>query len=165
MGGDPTDGSFEGLNVWEYFNSDCYDDFDDSEEGFYTVYRKVFDTLAAEEEKFDEDHKTKAADIPSFGKKNSDAKEVNAFYNFWLRFSSQKSFSWKDVYRTSDVCLNPNLTNRSRLMHAQRFTNRFPVLFVSRLPIVKCAELSKRRTRRSVIRLARHSTIWCVYVK
>jgi DnaJ homolog subfamily A member 5 len=106
MGGDPTEGSFEGLNVWEYFNSDCYEKFDDSETGFYTVYRRVFDTLAAEEEKFDEEHKVKAADLPTFGKKDSEEKEVNAFYNFWLHFVSQKSFSWKDLYRTSDVRMN-----------------------------------------------------------
>lgn len=102
-GHDPTDGVFEGLNVWEYFNSDCYGKFDDSADGFYTVYRRVFDTLAAEEEKYDEEKRAKAADIPSFGKQNATEKEVNDFYGFWLHFSSSKSFSWKDLYRTSDV--------------------------------------------------------------
>jgi DnaJ family protein A protein 5 len=102
-GWDPTASQFDGINLWEFFVSDCYDAFNDGERGFYTVYRKVFDTLAVEEEKYDEDKKRKANQLPSFGNSKSTYAQVSAFYNFWLNFSSSKSFAWKDQYRTMDA--------------------------------------------------------------
>uniref|UniRef100_A0A1I8JR25 DnaJ homolog subfamily C member 21 n=1 Tax=Macrostomum lignano TaxID=282301 RepID=A0A1I8JR25_9PLAT len=39
----------ERLDVFQFFTSACYDDYDDGEEGYFTVYARVFSDLAEEE--------------------------------------------------------------------------------------------------------------------
>jgi DnaJ family protein A protein 5 len=36
--------------VWKYFSSSCYTEFNDSEKGFYTVYREVFEKIKSDEQ-------------------------------------------------------------------------------------------------------------------
>jgi hypothetical protein len=38
-----------GFDIFEYFSSSCYKEFNDSEQGFYTVYREVFEKIKYEE--------------------------------------------------------------------------------------------------------------------
>jgi DnaJ family protein A protein 5 len=40
-----------GFNIWPYFTSSCYKGFDDSEGGFYYVYRDIFEKIKTEEAK------------------------------------------------------------------------------------------------------------------
>ncbi|KAF9908498.1 hypothetical protein EC991_009762 [Linnemannia zychae] len=99
--------------LMKYFSTSVYKGFQDNNAGFYTVYRTVFDKLAQEEaEALANDRSEDSANIklhfPSFGcsttiyDDNSDS-DVKQFYNAWLTFSSQKSFSWCDKYRLSEA--------------------------------------------------------------
>ncbi|KNC69659.1 hypothetical protein SARC_17828, partial [Sphaeroforma arctica JP610] len=47
-GGTGNESTGTGLDLYPYFSSTCYTGFDDGEEGFYTVYRNVFETIARE---------------------------------------------------------------------------------------------------------------------
>lgn len=91
------------LNLFKYFSPSCYKGFGDDDNGFYSVYREVFNTLLAEESVyFDAD----LDEIPTFGRSNSDyADVVRKFYNFWCGFSTQKHFGWLDEY---DIRQAPN---------------------------------------------------------
>lgn len=37
-----------GFNIWPYFSSSCFKGFDDSEGGFYYVYRDIFEKIKTE---------------------------------------------------------------------------------------------------------------------
>ena len=67
---------------------------------FYSVYRRLFQTLDKEEE-MEEDVGTKHYDAPSFGDEESNMQEVFGFYKHWSTFSTEKQFSYVDLY-------NPN---------------------------------------------------------
>jgi len=102
-----------GFDIWPYFSRDCYKEFDDAEKGFYTVYRKVFEIIKAEEEKAkntnpdiddDEYYGTvggKAA--PGFGDSKLSGERVVEFYAYWENFSSFKSFAHKDLYNPNEA--------------------------------------------------------------
>lgn len=78
--------------------------FTDSPNGFYGSLRETFATLAAEERAACEWEGKEAKSYPDFGKA-SDSYEQSAkqFYRVWIGFSTDKTFAWKDVYRTSDA--------------------------------------------------------------
>lgn len=79
------------LVVYQYFTTSCYSGFNDDEQGFYTVFRKVFEQLAAEEVEFLDSPEEFEA-IPRFGDSTSDYEEVVApFYAFWQSFCTKKS--------------------------------------------------------------------------
>lgn len=40
-----------GFNIWNYFTMSCFEGFGDNPEGFYAVYRDVFEKIKAEEAK------------------------------------------------------------------------------------------------------------------
>uniref|UniRef100_A0A8C5L526 DnaJ homolog subfamily C member 21 n=1 Tax=Jaculus jaculus TaxID=51337 RepID=A0A8C5L526_JACJA len=67
--------------------------------GFYTVYRNVFEMIAKEELEclLEED----AEDFPTFGDSQSDYDlVVHPFYAYWQSFCTQKNFAWKEEYDT-----------------------------------------------------------------
>jgi DnaJ family protein A protein 5 len=37
-----------GFNIWEFFSGRCFKGFGDDEEGFYSVYRSVFEKIKGE---------------------------------------------------------------------------------------------------------------------
>ncbi|KAG0378495.1 hypothetical protein BGX24_003664 [Mortierella sp. AD032] len=99
--------------LMKYFSTSVYKGFKDNNAGFFTVYRTVFEKLSQEEaEALANDRSEDSADIklhfPSFGcsttayDDNSDS-DVKQFYNAWLTFSSQKTFSWCDKFRLSEA--------------------------------------------------------------
>ncbi|KAI8602813.1 DnaJ domain-containing protein, partial [Dissophora ornata] len=99
-------------DLMKYFSSSVYKGFQDNNAGFYAVYRNIFEKLAQEEaeavanDRYEES--TGEVHYTSFGcsttayDNNSDS-DVKQFYNAWLTFSSQKSFSWCDKYRLSEA--------------------------------------------------------------
>ncbi|KAG0328434.1 hypothetical protein BGZ99_005299 [Dissophora globulifera] len=100
-------------DLMKYFSTSVYKGFQDNSAGFYAVYRNLFEKLAQEEaEAVDNDRSddTTGAKVhyASFGSSttpydnNSDS-DVKQFYNAWLTFTSQKSFSWCDKYRLSEA--------------------------------------------------------------
>lgn len=99
LGGDYKDDS---LDVYSYFNSSCFSGYGDHEKGFYTVFRDVFQRIAAEDEPFQDD----PVCAPSFGASDSPYDEVvNRFYGYWLSYCTAKDFAWLDVH---DVRRAPN---------------------------------------------------------
>ncbi|GIQ86039.1 hypothetical protein KIPB_007814 [Kipferlia bialata] len=89
------------LNLWSYFRRDCYNEFNDQPDGFYTVYGKVFATLLAEEEvarAHDKDKQVKPLTLPVFGDSAEGTARVKAFYDRWLSFSTIKPFGHADKW-------------------------------------------------------------------
>merc|ERR1712098_52407 len=84
-------------------NSSCYSGFGDDEDGFYSVYRGVFESLAEEDYVFMPDRK-KEDTFPNFGDSKSDYEEVTGpFYAFWSSFCTSKSYVWVEKYDTRDA--------------------------------------------------------------
>lgn len=74
-------------------------------QGFYGVYRELFETLAQQEAAAWEDSEAAAKDsrerlapAPSFGTSSSSAAEVFGFYSSWQSFVTFKHFAWADQY-------------------------------------------------------------------
>lgn len=79
-------------------------DFTDSDTGFYTALRRMFDTLAREEELACEWEGLDLIAYPSFGYADDCYDHVvRPFYTAWNGFATKKSFSWVDVYRYSEA--------------------------------------------------------------
>lgn len=121
-----------GLNLFQYFSSSCYANFDDSEDGFYTVYRKIFEEIANEEEKAlkqaSKFSKSKNGDksslsggepsFPCFGNSKSKYEDtVRPFYAFWSGFCTNLTFDHLDKYNTTEA------ENR-RILRAMEKENR-----------------------------------------
>ncbi|KAG5899883.1 hypothetical protein JTB14_012346 [Gonioctena quinquepunctata] len=90
------------LDVFQYFTTTCFRSYGDDDNGFYTVYRNVFDKLAKEDMEFMEE-KEEFCDIPSFGNSNTDFEKVSEFYVYWLNYSTKKSYVWLDPYDIKDI--------------------------------------------------------------
>ncbi|XP_046670425.1 dnaJ homolog subfamily C member 21 [Homalodisca vitripennis] len=93
------------LDVFQYFTSSCFAGYNDDEKGFYSVYREVFNKIAAEDSGF---HSGSDSDfeIPTFGKSDSSYEEVvHPFYSFWQGYSTKKSYAWLNVH---DITEAPN---------------------------------------------------------
>ena len=79
-------------------------DFTKSDTGFCTVLGRTFDTLNREEELACEWKGLEPITYPSFGHADDPYDDVvRPFYAAWTGFATQKSFSWKDVYRYSEA--------------------------------------------------------------
>ncbi|NXS18520.1 DJC21 protein, partial [Mystacornis crossleyi] len=68
-------------------------------QGFFTVYRQVFEKIAKEELEYmtQED----IEEFPMFGYSHSDYDTVvHPFYAYWQSFCTQKNFAWKEEYDT-----------------------------------------------------------------
>lgn len=83
------------VNPSAYHNTYAFKNYNDSPDGFYTVYRKLFQTIVTEECLFDE---TKSVDdFPIFGYSDSDFETVvKPFYIKWAIFQTKKTFCWTD---------------------------------------------------------------------
>ncbi|VDO77711.1 unnamed protein product [Haemonchus placei] len=85
----------DSLDLFQFFTTSCYKGFD-GEKGFFSVYKKVFDTLAREDYDFIEDP---TVQYPTFGDASSDYDTVTGpFYGFWSSFCTARSFAWLDKY-------------------------------------------------------------------
>lgn len=85
------------LDVFQYFTTTCFKGYGNDEDGFYTVYRTVFEQIAKEDLEF-MDETEELSEIPEFGKSETDYEEVKAFYDYWMSYSTKKSYSWLDPY-------------------------------------------------------------------
>uniref|UniRef100_A0A914XYD0 Uncharacterized protein n=1 Tax=Panagrolaimus superbus TaxID=310955 RepID=A0A914XYD0_9BILA len=91
----------EGIKLYEYFQP-CFKGFGDDPQGFYSIYREVFDKLATEEFPYlDEDDEKM---FPTFGRSDSDYDMIVApFYDFWTNFSTSRTFAWLDKWNLRDA--------------------------------------------------------------
>lgn len=106
----------DGVNLFQYFSSACYVDFDDSPDGFYTVYRNLFEEIAKEEEdamkiaaKYSKGTKNKNRQdedktFPTFGDSKSSYEDiVGPFYAYWSGFCTSLTFDHLDKYNTTEA--------------------------------------------------------------
>ncbi|XP_066458549.1 dnaJ homolog subfamily C member 21 isoform X3 [Eleutherodactylus coqui] len=96
------DGEYQddSLDLVQYFTVTCYSGYGDDEEGFYAVYRHVFD-LVVKEEKESKINDEGEEEYPTFGDSQSDYDTVvHPFYAYWQSFCTVKNFAWKEEYDT-----------------------------------------------------------------
>jgi len=92
----------DSLDVYAYFTSSCYKGFGDDDEGFYAVYRKVFEKLAAEDIEYMENPED-FEKIPKFGDLSSSFEDICNFYGHWESYSTKKSYSWLFTHNINEI--------------------------------------------------------------
>lgn len=75
----------------------------DAVQGFYTIYRDVFDGLFKHETEAAERTGKKGPSSVGFGRSDSPWSEVSAFYQYWLQFVSDREFAWADVHNLASA--------------------------------------------------------------
>ncbi|KAF8520267.1 DnaJ domain-containing protein [Hysterangium stoloniferum] len=92
-------------HLMKFFDASNWSGFDDSDKGFFALYRNLFLRLADEETMWD-------SDVPysSFGHPNwpwtapkGQEQVARNFYNQWLSFSTVKDFTWAEQYNLSEA--------------------------------------------------------------
>eukprot|EP00960_Hanusia_phi_P055011 762838-Hanusia_phi.AAC.2 len=103
-GGDGTEEEGDcGIDLFQYFSSSCYKGYGDEEEGFFSVYRRVFDEIDKLEEGEEEEDEYHDAP-PSFGESKTPWLQGPAkFYSYFENFSTKRSFAWCDKYNPNDA--------------------------------------------------------------
>ncbi|EDR26124.1 hypothetical protein, conserved [Entamoeba dispar SAW760] len=89
------------INLYEYFNSDCFDEYNENENGFYTIYNNLFNSILEEE--------GGGKKLMSFGTSKSTIEEVKRFYEEWTHFKCQLEF-WNKM--PNELSEAPNRTVR-----------------------------------------------------
>ncbi|CAO1315248.1 unnamed protein product [Diamesa serratosioi] len=90
------------LDVFPYFTTACFKGYNDDAEGFYTVYRNVFEKLATEDIEYMDDPEEYET-IPNFGKSSSDTEFMLKFYNYWESYCTKKSFVWLYTHNINEI--------------------------------------------------------------
>ncbi|KAJ3268662.1 hypothetical protein HDV01_002390 [Terramyces sp. JEL0728] len=95
-------------DLLRYYSRQCFAEFNDSETGFYTVYRELFVKIDTEEKmSLEIDTESIEEELPeffTFGHMNSQFEpDLQSFYNRFLSFSSVKSFKWHDEVNPMSV--------------------------------------------------------------
>ena len=86
-----------------YFKADCHTGFlPNQDKNFYSVYDELFKRLDREEY-MEEQVGVKHRDAPPFGTHYSCADDVFAFYEGWRFFSTQKKFTYADLYNPNEA--------------------------------------------------------------
>ncbi|KAK2819261.1 hypothetical protein Q5P01_024822 [Channa striata] len=99
LSGDYEDDS---IDLLQYFTVTCYSGYGDDEEGFYTVYRNIFESIVKEEMEHSRGkEEEEEEEFPTFGHSESDYDTVvHVFYGYWQSFCTRKNFAWKEEYDT-----------------------------------------------------------------
>lgn len=93
----------ESIDLFQYFSTTCYKGYGDDEKGFYTVYRNVFERLAAEDAEFAKEGDSDE-EVPGFGDSRSSYEEVvHDFYAYWQSYNTKKSYAWLEPYDIRDM--------------------------------------------------------------
>eukprot|EP01083_Nonionella_stella_P187446 688803_1 len=87
------------INLWPYFSSMAYSEFDTTATGFYSVYDAVFVEIHSLEQIVD----FELMASPAFGGPQSPYSDVRSFYNFWSGFFSKRTFAFMDEYNPLDA--------------------------------------------------------------
>jgi len=92
----------DSLDVYAYIQASCYKGFGDDDEGFYAVYRKVFEMLAAEDIEY-MDNPEDFEKIPHFGDSSSSFEDICNFYGHWESYSTKKSYAWLFTHNINEI--------------------------------------------------------------
>lgn len=109
----PRDPGLSVPHLFHFFDTSLYTSMDDAKYGFFTVYRGLFDRLAAEEAAWSS-LTGDAIEYPTFGdantpwapvtkKKGDETAYASLFYRAWGSFATAKDFSWRDVWNSSEA--------------------------------------------------------------
>ncbi|EJD06489.1 DnaJ-domain-containing protein [Fomitiporia mediterranea MF3/22] len=112
--GRPGDRGLTVNHLAPFFNASNWTGFDDSDTGFFTLYRNLFTRLATDECSLTSHT---LSDYPPFGTstwtwtsasasnagENSNREGARYFYNFWLGFGTAKEFTWADKWNINDA--------------------------------------------------------------
>ncbi|KAK6494374.1 dnaJ-like protein subfamily C member 21 [Huso huso] len=92
----------DSVDLLQFFTVTCYSGYGDDEEGFFSVYRNLFETIVKEEqENTKEEEEEEEEEFPTFGDSQSDYDTVvHLFYAYWQSFCTRKNFAWKEEYDT-----------------------------------------------------------------
>ncbi|XP_066566924.1 dnaJ homolog subfamily C member 21 isoform X2 [Amia ocellicauda] len=91
----------DSIDLLQYFTVTCYSGYGDDEEGFYSVYRNIFEGITKEEKEFSKEQDEDEEEFPTFGNSQSDYDTVvHLFYAYWQSFCTRKNFAWKEEYDT-----------------------------------------------------------------
>ncbi|XP_051733990.1 dnaJ homolog subfamily C member 21 isoform X2 [Ctenopharyngodon idella] len=91
----------DSIDLVQFFTVTCYSGYGDDEQGFYTVYRNLFESIVKEEMEHSKDEEDEEEEFPSFGDSQSDYDTVvHLFYGYWQSFCTRKNFAWKEEYDT-----------------------------------------------------------------
>ncbi|KAG9018041.1 hypothetical protein FRB90_012544 [Tulasnella sp. 427] len=107
------DPGLQAKHIMRFMDASIWKTMDDSDSGFFTIYRNLFTRLAYEENNFNEQN----VDYPSFGTSswpwtassglssdlNTPREAARTFYNAWLSFSTAKDFAWKDLWNVAEA--------------------------------------------------------------
>ena len=98
---DTTGPEFDIDELYKFFSPTCYDEMDESLNGFYTVYQTCFKDIYDKELASDDGLNLKLA--PPFGSSSTVDSDVLAFYSFWTNFVTVLSFAWVDKHNPNDA--------------------------------------------------------------
>uniref|UniRef100_A0A1A9X3T5 DnaJ homolog subfamily C member 21 n=1 Tax=Glossina brevipalpis TaxID=37001 RepID=A0A1A9X3T5_9MUSC len=91
------------LDVFQYFSGSCFKGYGDDDNGFYAVYRNVFQQIAVEDAEFMDDE-MEMEKIPSFGDSQSSYDEiVGTFYAYWSAYCTKKTYVWLCPYDIKSI--------------------------------------------------------------
>ncbi|KAG8940229.1 hypothetical protein FRC04_005474 [Tulasnella sp. 424] len=106
------DPGLQAKHIMRFMDASIWKAMDDSDSGFFTIYRNLFTRLAYEENNFNEH----PVDYPSFGTSSwtwtgsgshpdsrSPPEAARKFYNAWLSFSTAKDFVWKELWNVGEA--------------------------------------------------------------
>lgn len=82
-----------GVDVSKYFSKSSFNGFDDSTNGFYSVFRDAFAEVIAWESEY------RSGTMPMFGDSKTPLNEVNTFYSYWASFATSHPFASADEYK------------------------------------------------------------------
>ncbi|XP_054163091.1 dnaJ homolog subfamily C member 21-like [Oppia nitens] len=91
------------VDVYPYCSSFCYQSFSDDANGFYTVYRNLFKTIADEDLPFRDSDDKDYEEIPEFGNSKTPYSDVHQFYSYWMSYCTAKTYSYFDKYNILDA--------------------------------------------------------------
>ncbi|KAI0985110.1 hypothetical protein GJ496_001064 [Pomphorhynchus laevis] len=120
---DENENCYGDCNIFAYISPSCFSGFDDNNrKGFYHVYSNLFETIF-KEENYMTDNK-----IVDFGDSKCDYIEhVYKFYNFWLNFSTQRTYSWigaNEIRRAEDRKTKRWIESKYKKARAQAIKER-----------------------------------------
>ncbi|KAH7341313.1 hypothetical protein B0J17DRAFT_610293 [Rhizoctonia solani] len=109
----PRDPGLTVSQLFHFFDATLVTSMDDSKHGFFTIYRGLFDRLAAEEATWSGLNGV-SIEYPSFGdantpwaattkKKGDETLYASMFYRAWTSFVTAKDFSWHDSWNIADA--------------------------------------------------------------
>ncbi|CAF0953033.1 unnamed protein product, partial [Didymodactylos carnosus] len=100
--GDGGDYQDDVINIYPFFTASCYQGYNDSENGFYTVYDNLFKRIT--EQDLSSNSTDKVIDIPCFGKSDSDYEQaIGPFYAYWTNYCTLRSYVWVEEHDTRDA--------------------------------------------------------------